>query len=109
MIKLEIFTSSSANLELLEENLSNLDIHSLSATEMKVLGKENIVKEHYRGVERASRHPQKLKIEIVMPKECRLQVFQILKDSLKDEQQSNTKIFTTPMWQTRSMQGGFYH
>lgn len=107
MLKIEIFTSKSIDLERLEKDLAPIGIHSIAATNMKVYSKEAVTTEVYRGVEREIRHPHRLKIEIILPAENRLQLYSFLRDKIELEDGETTKIFTIPMWQTRTLAGEF--
>lgn len=109
MLRVEIFFPMSIDLEKLEQELRDTNVVSIAASEVRLFG--DTVKSHdmYRGVERAIRHAQKIKVEIVTPKQSLPIVLKKLKEVVDEKQLSAIKLFTSEMQDLQSLQNEVMH
>lgn len=104
MIKVELFISSSLNIEKFSKVLSRIGVISVSAMDMKIFGSEIKPQNSYRGVLRSGRQANKTKLEIILPEENKTLLFKMLKEMIGPEDSLTTQIFITPMKKVSSLQ-----
>lgn len=97
MIKVEVFISPSLSIEKISEPLSRIGAVSVSSMEMKLFGDDTKSQTSYRGVLRAGKHANKVKLEVVLPAESKGNLFKMLKELLGPEESLTAPIFITEM------------